>query len=260
MIDIIHAKNEFKKYASNYNPENPRIALKIGHIERVAQVSKKIAENLNLSEEEIKLAELIGLFHDIGRFEQVRISDSFSDRDTGINHGELSVKVLFEDELIRNYLTETKYDNIIKKAILNHNRANIEPNLSEKELLFAKIVRDADKLDIFYTITFNDFNAIFWYDSFDCEKISDTVMSQFEKGSFVKYSDIHNNADMMLAFYGYIYDLNFDTSLQYLAEKQYLDVFKNRVKENFSSTTIHKQVDYVHNIYLNFLRSKNIEF
>lgn len=257
MIDILHAKNEFKKYVSNYNPDNSLIRLKIQHIERVAEVSKKIAENLNLSEEEIKLAELIGIFHDLGRFEQVRRTNSFSDRDTGINHGELSVKVLFEDNLIRNYLDDTQYDNIIKKAILNHNRARIEPDLSEKELLFAKLIRDADKLDIFYTITFDDFSAIFWYPDFDCEKISDTVMHQFEQGTFVNYSDIHNNADMLLAFYGYIYDLNFNISLQYLVEKQYLDIFKTRVKEHFTSPIVHKQLEHIHNIYKNYITSKN---
>lgn len=255
MIDIIHAKNEFKKYVANYNPKHPRIALKIGHIERVADVSKKIAESLNLSEEEIKLAELIGLFHDIGRFEQVRMTDSFSDRDTGINHGELSVKVLFEDGLIRKFIEETQYDDIIKKAVLNHNRAAIESGLSEKELLFAKIIRDADKLDIFYTITIDSFPAIFWYDKFDCERISDIVIKQFEQGSYINYADIHNNADMLVAFYGYVYDLNFKSSLQYLAENQYLDIFKNRVIENFTSPILHEQVEHIHSIYKKYIKS-----
>ena len=258
MIDIKHAHEEFRKYVSNYNPENSKIALKIGHIERVANISRKIAGSLNLSEEEIKLAELIGLFHDLGRFEQVRIANTFSDRDSGINHGELSVKVLFENNLIRNYLKETEYDNIIKKAVLNHNRAKIEIGLSEKELLFAKIIRDADKLDIFYTITFDEFLAIFWYDNFDCEKISDKVMYQFENGGLINYADIQNNADMLLAFYAYVYDLNFESSLKYLAENKYLDTFKNRVKEHFTSKLVHEQVDYIHNIYKAYLKSKNI--
>lgn len=259
MIDIDHAYEEFRKYVSNYNPENSRIALKIGHIERVAHISRKIAESLNLSEEEIKLAELIGLFHDLGRFEQVRIADTFSDKDSGINHGELSVKVLFEDSLIRNYLKETEYDNIIKIAVRNHNRAFIESNITEKELLFAKIIRDADKLDIFYTITIDEFLAIFWYDNFDSEKISDTVMHQFENGGLINYADIHTNADMLLAFYAYVYDLNFESSLKHLAENKYLDIFYNRVKENFTSPIVHKQVDHIHNLYKEYLKSKNID-
>lgn len=82
MIDIINAKKEFKKYVSNYNPEHPRVALKIAHIGRVTENCKMIAENIGLSEEEVNLAQLIGLFHDLGRFEQVRQADTFSDKDS----------------------------------------------------------------------------------------------------------------------------------------------------------------------------------
>ena len=160
MIDIINAKKEFKNYVANYNPEHPRVALKISHILRVAENCRVIAESLNLSEEEIKLAELIGIFHDLGRFEQVIIADTFSDRDSKINHAEQSVKVLFEEGLIRRFIEEETYDNVIRKAVYNHNRAGIEDGLTEKELLFAKIIRDADKLDIFYSMNFEKLGVI----------------------------------------------------------------------------------------------------
>ena len=70
MINIENANIEFNKYVSQFNPNEGRIKLKIDHIKRVAILSKKIAQNLNLGYEQIKLAELIGLFHDIGRFKQ----------------------------------------------------------------------------------------------------------------------------------------------------------------------------------------------
>ena len=259
MIDLINAKKEFDKFVSNYNPENPRIALKIGHIERVVNVSQEIAKNLNLSKEEIKLAMLIGYFHDLGRFEQVRRTNSFSDRDTGLNHAELSVKILFENGLIRNFIIDTKYDEIIKKAVLNHNKPYIEENLSEKELLFSKIIRDSDKLDIFYTITFDTFPAIFWYEGFDSEKIDDIVMNEYESGSFINYDNINNNADMILAFYGYVYDLNFPVSLKYLVDKKYMEIFKTRLLEHFSSPIVKKQIEHVHSIYHNYINSKTLK-
>ena len=71
MIDIEKAKNVFKEYVKKYDDTNPKIKMKIIHILKVAENSKKIATDLNLSEEDIVLAELIGLLHDIGRFEQV---------------------------------------------------------------------------------------------------------------------------------------------------------------------------------------------
>lgn len=94
-INIKKAKESFKEYVKKYNPEDEKIKLKIAHIERVSQIARKIAIQQNLSEEDIELAELIGLLHDIGRFEQVRLYHTFVDKDS-INHGECGVKALFE--------------------------------------------------------------------------------------------------------------------------------------------------------------------
>ena len=258
MIDIINAKKEFKKYVSNYNPENPRISLKIVHIERVAENCKKIAQNLNLSEEEIKLAELIGIFHDLGRFEQVRIADTFSDKDSSINHAEYSNKVLFEDGLIRKFIQDTKYDQIIKTAVYNHNRAKIEDGLSEKELLFSKIIRDADKLDIFYDINTSYFPAVFWYKGFEQTEINSIVMSQLERYELIHYPDIKNNADQILIFYAYAFDLYFYDSLKYIAENKYLDTFTERVKQYFKNENVHKQAEHALEVVHEYFKIKNV--
>ena len=159
LIDMIEAKKAFKEYVKKYNPEDEKIKIKIAHIERVAENSKRIAENLNLSQEDIELAELIGVLHDIGRFEQVRLYHTFVDKDS-INHGEYGAKVLFEDGLIRKFIKDDKFDRIIKLAIVNHNRADIEEGLTEREKLHAKIIRDADKTDIFTILISGDKKAI----------------------------------------------------------------------------------------------------
>ena len=123
MIDIVKAKKAFVEYVKNYDIKNDRIKLKIEHIERVSQIAKKLATKLELEEEDIKLAELIGLLHDIGRFEQVKIYDTFVDKNS-INHGEFGIHILFnkKDGIIRNFIEDKQYDKIIEKAILNHNK------------------------------------------------------------------------------------------------------------------------------------------
>ena len=73
MIDLNRAKKAFKEFVKAYDINNGRIRVKIEHTYKVAENSKQIAKSLNLNEEEQKLAELIGLLHDIGRFEQIRI-------------------------------------------------------------------------------------------------------------------------------------------------------------------------------------------
>lgn len=172
MIDIEKAKKEFLKYVENYDINSGRIKLKVKHILRVVENSKRIAQELGLDDESIKLAELIGIFHDMGRFEQVRLYDTFSDKDTGLDHAAYSLKVLYDDGLVKKFIDTTKYDDIIKKAVFNHNKANIDESVTSQALLFSKIIRDADKLDIYRVINEDKMKDIFWYKEFDNLKMS----------------------------------------------------------------------------------------
>ena len=241
MIDIENAKKVFDEYVSNYDPTVGRIKLKIEHIKRVAENIKNIALEQGLDSEQIKLAEIIGLLHDIGRFEQVRLYDTFSDK-ISVNHGEYGVKVLFEDGLINKFNLNEKEKEIVKLAILNHNRDKIQEGLDDEQLLYAKMIRDADKLDIYYTMCKYDFKDTFFYLYFDCEEISDLIMNEFKNDKKVNYADIKNNADVIVIFYAYVYDLYFETTKNILKEKNYLEKFTEKVCKNFKSEKIHTQV------------------
>ncbi len=52
--------------------------------------------------------------------------------------------------MIRDFIQDNQYDDIIKVAILNHNKYKLETKgLTEKQILHSKIIRDADKTDSF---------------------------------------------------------------------------------------------------------------
>ena len=121
-------------------------------------------------------------------------------------------------------------------------------------MLFAKIIRDADKLDIYYTICKYDFPSIFWYSDFDCPQISEQLMNDFIKNHFVDYNCIKTNSNQILIFYAYIFDFYFDFSLKFLKEKKYLDKFTNRIYDNFTNDIVKqqvKQISEISNDYLN---------
>ena len=146
MIDITKAKLELKKYLDKYEGKSDlSFNLKVTHTYHVAENSKNIAEKLNLSKEDIELAELIGLLHDIGRFEELKITKELNS--IKFDHATYGSKMLFEKGMIRNFVEDSQYDEIIKKAIENHSKLTIEKGLNERELLHSKIIRDADKLD-----------------------------------------------------------------------------------------------------------------
>lgn len=235
LIDMIEAKKAFKEYVKKYNPEDEKIKIKIAHIERVAENSKRIAENLNLSQEDIELAELIGLLHDIGRFEQVRLYHTFVDKDS-INHGEYGAKVLFEDGLIRKFIKDDKFDRIIKLAIVNHNRADIEEGLTEREKLHAKIIRDADKADIFTILISGDKKAIWEKADLSDDKISDEIYREFVEDKRINYKERKTSADILVSHFNYVYDLNFPETRKIIRDNKYIDKLYQRFKFNDAET------------------------
>ena len=244
MIDLLKAKQAFKNYVQNYNPEDEKIELKISHIERVSRIAGEIAKSLNLNEEDIKLAELIGLLHDIGRFEQVRIYHTFQDSKS-INHGEFGAKLLFEDGLIREFIEDNQYDEIIKKAIINHNRGKIEDGLNDRENLHAKIIRDADKLDIFYILTTYSKQAVWESDDLSNDIISDEIYREFKEDKRIDYKQRKCAADLLVCHFAYVYDLYFKYTIQEVYKNNYLDTIYNR--HHFNDKKTMKRYEDVYN-------------
>ena len=134
MINMQKARIAFKEYLSNFDNQNdPGFNLKVVHTYHVVDNAIMISKKLGLSEEEINLAALIGLLHDIGRFDELKNLKKFDS--VGNDHAKFASKLLFEENLINNFIDTDKYNNIIKKAIENHNKKQIEDGLSDKELL-----------------------------------------------------------------------------------------------------------------------------
>lgn len=252
-IDIVKAKKAFKEYVKNYNPEDAKIKIKIAHIERVAQIAKQLAENLNLDKEDIELAELIGLLHDIGRFEQIKLYNTFLDKDS-VNHAEYGVKVLFEDGLIRKFIEDDKYDKIIKLAILNHNKIEIEEGLTEKENLHVKIIRDADKTDIFYVLTVADKKEVWYSSDLSDQKISEEVYKDFTEKKLVEYKKVKTGIDLLVINFSYIFDLYFKESIRIIEENHYLEKIYNRFKFNDQQTK--ERIEEIYTITKKYLEEK----
>lgn len=219
------ASMAFSEYVKPYDMTNGKIELKIKHTYRTVEVAKKIAEDLKLSEEQVLLAELIALLHDIGRFEQVRIYNTFKDKDS-IDHADLGVKILFEDEVIRDFIEDTKYDNIIYKAIKNHNKFKIEEGLEEETLLQCKIIRDADKTDIF-AVFVDDIeknrDVLYNYKEMSKQIVSPKVMEKFEKYEQVNRNEFNTDIDSYINIIAFIFDYNFLTGLKIIQENKYIE-------------------------------------
>ena len=103
-IDFKHARGVFEEYLNGYDREDEKIKLKIIHTYGVVKSAREIGHRMHLNEEDQQLAELIALLHDIGRFQQLRLYNSFSP-DT-MDHAAFGVQLLFEGEnpMIRRFM------------------------------------------------------------------------------------------------------------------------------------------------------------
>ena len=186
-MDLEKAQKEFIKYTENYDLRDSNIIRKQLHSIRVMELSEKIAKRLKLSKEKIEIATLIGLLHDIARFEQYTRYHTFKDAES-VDHGDLGVEILNKD--LHKYIDTDKYDELIKIAVKNHNKYKIEDGLTQEQELFAKIIRDADKIDIFYEGFIFDIN---FFKSFEILKQEDYVNKMLNR---YKMKDLESEKEL----------------------------------------------------------------
>lgn len=245
-------ENKFYEYVtSNYDINNPKIYLKLKHTYEVVKVAERIAYDLNLDKENIELAKLIALFHDIGRFEQAKQFDSFNDATT-VDHAALGVDILFKNNFIRNFIPDDKYDTIIKVAILNHNKYEIDKsNLTELEIFHSKIIRDADKTDIFQVmIGKNEVN----YQEAANSPISAKVYQRFLTKQCIPNQDKNYPLDKYVACLAFIFDYNFTWGLKYLKEQNYINKLID--KFNYYNVDTKKKMEEIREIALAYIEEK----
>ena len=138
----------FEEYAGTYNLNDPNINLKYVHTGKVAENCECIAKSLGLSEKDCALAWEIGMLHDIGRFEQLRRFDTFNDT-VSIDHAQFGADLLFREGLIEKFDEIGENNDLIEKAVRYHSLYRIPEGLTEREMMFCQIIRDADKIDIY---------------------------------------------------------------------------------------------------------------
>ena len=224
-MDLEKAQKEFIKYTENYDLRDSNIIRKQLHSIRVMELSEKIAKRLNLSKEKIEIATLIGLLHDIARFEQYTRYHTFKDAES-VDHGDLGVEILNKD--LHKYIDTDKYDELIKIAVKNNNKYKIEDGLTQEQELFAKIIRDADKIDIFYEGV-----TMFWNGKEELVEgslISPEVFKQIENKTQVKREVRQTPIDDVLSVLGFIFDINFFKSFEILKQEDYVNKMLNRYK------------------------------
>ncbi len=240
MININKARIEFKKFLDKYkNQDTAGFELKVVHTYHVVDNARTIATMLHLSDEDRELAELIALLHDIGRFEEITYFKRFDS--AKFDHAAWGVKMLFEDGMIRNFIEDDSYDEIIKIAIDNHSRLKIKHGMDDITLLNAKIIRDADKLDNFRVKKEENIEAIFpgivkTLEEFKDSLLSDVVYEKVKEERCVNIRDRKTPLDYWVCVLAFTFDLNFKESLEIVYKNDYINCLIDRFSFNDKDT------------------------
>lgn len=265
--------NAFAEYVRNYDPSDEKIKLKIDHTYRVAGLCQRIAESLGLSEPDVDIAWLLGMLHDIGRFEQIRRFGTFNDAQS-VDHAEFGADLLFKEGLIRKFaegyyeeceLAEpenqedeqiiknnehhNKDTGLLEMAIRQHNKYRVKEDLTERQRMFCDILRDADKVDIFKVNADIPMEIIYDVTTEELKNgiITKEVLESFYKKETVLKSVRRSAVDHIVGHISLLFELVYKESYRQAKEQGYvyklLD-FKSDVPEvNAEFDDMRKYVD-----------------
>lgn len=224
--DITLFRNFFANYIKPFYADDEtaqaHFRLKENHTARVCEQCLAIGQSLGLSAPQLRLAEAIGLFHDIGRFRQYQQYRTFNDA-RSTDHGELAVRILKESNIL-SCLPPGEQKTILF-AVICHNKRHLPPIRSEKTLVLAKLIRDADKLDIFELITSDD-PAIRMLPSPELptdRRCSPAVIADLLAGRMARFEDIQTSADQLLFRLSWAYNLYFPYTARRILNKHYFE-------------------------------------
>jgi hypothetical protein len=221
----------FDEYASRFFCDdeyvNAHLRLKQEHTARTCEEIGLLAEHLELDANQKRVAEVVALLHDVGRFPQFAEYRTYNDVKS-VDHCQLGVMVLREEGVLEALPDEER--TWVETAVACHGRKVVPSELSGPALLFLKLIRDADKIDILRVVLNNYRGYREHPDTFlleielpDEPGYSDEVLAAVLKQELVDSRRLRTLNDMKLCQIGWVYDVNFTASLQRIRELGFLD-------------------------------------
>lgn len=212
-------------YTADDDYLNANIRLKECHTHRVCNEMRRLATALEMNAGDSRIAEAVALLHDVGRFPQFQQYRTYKD---GIseNHCLLALTVLAESDALVHLPEEERA--IIETAIEFHGVKELPP-LDKRTRHFAKMIRDADKIDIFdllvknYRLLADDPDNFLWELEYpDAPECNPEVIEAIVNRELIHYDQIKTINDAKLLQLGWVYDVYFDWSLRQIRDRGYL--------------------------------------
>jgi putative nucleotidyltransferase with HDIG domain len=237
--DLLRIKTLFNDYVSAFYTGNEKrdsaIRIKEVHTKNVALEILDIADSIGLDSVRCYMAETAAILHDIGRFEQFAKYQTYLDGKSE-NHAAMGVRAIRRSGIIGGL--SAKDQDLILAVVEHHNKATLPVQGEERFLFFLKLLRDADKIDIWRVVTehYRGFNANEAIDIGlpDGPEISESIVRSLMRGEIARVEDMKNLNDFKLLQMSWIFDLNFPRTFEIVKQRQYLEKIRDALPENFA--------------------------
>ena len=220
----------FDKYVMNYDMDEKMINYKYNHSYRVVHQAEEICRSLEMDTIERDLASNIALLHDIARFRQWTDYKTFKDSES-FDHGDEGVKILFDEGEIKNFIIDKDDYEVVKKAVAGHNKYDLDySDMTDREALQCKIVRDADKIDIIIETSNSVKNPNV--------RIDEHVINNFKNHELVANEAGDTDFLYVIREIAFFFDINYKRSMEILLEHDLLNKKLNLIRSDINKDQV----------------------
>ncbi len=188
------------------------IAVKLEHTRHVAENAREIARDLRWTPEDVRLAEALGWLHDVGRFAQFAEYGHLQDA-TSVDHGLRGLEIVRASGILAPMPDHRR--GCLLDGIRHHNARTISPAAAPASLPFLKLIRDADKLDIFRVVLagiardgFQELAGL-WPNLALDGPVNPRLQDEIRTHRHGDVAHVHSLADFLLLEASWIYDLHY---------------------------------------------------
>jgi hypothetical protein len=236
--DLENLKKWYDEYSGSYyssDEEDQRnIQLKVDHTYNVCRNIVEIAEGESLNHNQLRIAETIALFHDLGRFPQYAQFKTFRDA-ISVSHGRLGAQTLAQGKILAALRDNER--KVIMDAVKFHGAFAIPTVMNGDTVFYLKLIRDADKVDIFrvfieyYESPADQRASATAFGVPDTEEYSESMLMSLCRKKIASYSQIKTENDFRIMKLSWLYDMNFNASIRLIQKRGYINRIINKLPQ-----------------------------
>lgn len=229
--DLQPIREWFELYVHRLLPDLPYLPqamqMKWDHCLRVAEDSLLLASLLDWNDQELVLAENIGLLHDVGRFAQYSRYKTFHDP-ISINHAALGWEIMKDSPVLSAFPSSDRP--VLLDAIHYHNLRSLPLDLTPVSSKYLRLIQDTDKLDIFLVAQgIVDTNKVELYREmmphidFSSLEVNPVLLAEIKERNIGSSKYLRSLADVQLMLLSWIFGFYYDQTYKIFAQRGILD-------------------------------------